>query len=314
MKKVSIGVIILLVLVSLWFVFKPNKDDVSFNQNPINQNPPKNMELDFCLFNVLPMESESINKLLQTKVGTIDKEKYYSEGYNFSFIDMVKDVDIKKPGFLKINEDEIVYDEITSFHLMKNATNDDEYIEFVGENEKNEEENSLIRNYYIIDVDKDFLKQNSVKLNKLVECTDPDLASKIIDKSVDFLQTDPNGQDMPFVSEYDNDPDGLLQEITNNYGLKLLTINDFPKEKFLIAVFEPKKDEVGAESFSVFLVNGEVEQCGYYSNYVSFSINDKWYLGYYNQVILYSGYWGKMLVSFEDNKLELVKSDYSFAD
>jgi hypothetical protein len=309
MRRIIIGLIFLVLIIGIAFIFYQyfsNKESVESIKNKGS--------MEFCLFDLLPISSDDVENILKTQVAVLDEKRFINEGYTFSFSKFSQTIGVKQPGFLTIN-DRVEYDEIDSFRVFSDQVNGNRLIQFIGKkNANNKSELYSSRNsVFIINIKKDYLQKNQVRINRINAFNTPDLEAKALIKAVSYLQTKLKREELHFISEDKEFPD-LKQEIINSFDLKLYQIGDISTENFFIASFQPKISDFPYGNFSFLIVNGEIVQFGHYSEFISFTINNKFYLGFHRAIVLNSGYWGKELYCFENDRFVLVKADYSYAD
>lgn len=260
----------------------------------------------FCLYNSLPLNNEDVEKIL--KQMPVKRNSLPSpDSQQISFSKLKQHIELKEPYFLRIGRDGITIDQIDHFLVTENWANGTAYLDFVGKKERANKEDDV----YIINIDKDFLKNHRVKSNNLHPFIDADLEVKIPAEAAAYIKT--NSKEILFSYPKKEIAD-LSQEITNNYKLKLYQVGKIPVNDFFIASFQENQEDSLFGTFSLLYVNQKIALFGYFFEYLSFNIDDRWYLGFTNHVVLGSGYIGKELVILENDILKQVVADYSRAD
>ena len=317
MKKIIILVLaIFIVLIIIVFVLKSNSNSINKMENSKSvevQEPLKQKEsfrtikpATFCLYNSLPYNSEDSNEILR-KVPSLKDKTVFADGHVIEFSELAQIIGMGKPYYLKISKDKLSEDKIVKYLATENAINGEQYIDYYGSGDEEITYNDI----FIINIDNDYLSKHKVSLNGLNEFKDSVMEQKVLHEAVRYIEKNHNPPD--FISKSEEIAD-IKQEIIENYNLKLYQIGEMPWQKFFIASFEPKIDDFPFTHFSFFYLEQSLEKFGFHFGYVSFTIDDQWYLGYTNCVTPGSGHVGKELYMLENGKLRHVTCDYSRAD
>ncbi|HYH03834.1 MAG TPA: hypothetical protein VEC37_12065 [Bacillota bacterium] len=267
-------------------------------------------------FNSLPVYDNEVIKILKKRQPGFSKEKLLTNGYTFPFTTLAGDVNLKKPGFITISNQGVDYDQISSFLITRNESNNRCYIEFNGSKPggKTTDFELMLNNCYIINVDEGFLRKHSVAVHKLSEVNTAAIPDDLLPKVEAYLYPLQKRGKLDFVRKNESAAT-LRRRLADNFEYRVYQVTDLTRPKLLIACFEPKKEKSeDFNSFCFIFVNGKINRYGHFSDFIIFSIDRRFYLEFFNQVIPGSGYWGKVLYTLEGGKINFVEGDYTFAD
>lgn len=284
--------------------------------------------LTFRMFGSFPMERDKVDRIL--------KERYPSaplgswrEGYSFRYEGFANEVGLRSPYFLRIGES-IVLDRTSSFRIVMNESIGEWFAEIIGEKTGNSardmssSDRLLIENLYIVNIDENFLKRNTVALHPMRKFVDAALREKVFSEAIDGMRDQlrerysylqrliAKQEGVDEKEDAKDDQEKVRQEMVAHFDMTLYQFGDIPPQECFAAAFEPKKDMFPLHPFVKTYVDERFAE-GCSLGVTSFSINSQRYMACIRSSFG-SGEWGKVLYRLENGGLMLVVEDYSYAD